>query len=226
MHPENTFPAPDVGEIHDHLPIEATRPQKRGIEHVRPVGSRQQNHTLVRLKAVHLDQERVQRLLALVVAATQASSPVPAYRIDLIDEDDAGSLRLPLLEEVPNPGSAHTDEHLDEVRTRHLEERPGRFSGDGPREEGLARPRRAHQEDALGQTTAEPREPLRVLEELDDLHEFIFGLIRTGDVRERHPGRFGGDQLRLGPSELKRSIAPTLEGPQNPDPERDEQNPG
>ena len=149
-----------------------------------------------------------------------------AYRIDLIDEDDAGGLRLALLEEVPNSRSTHAYEHLDEIRTRHLEERSGRFSSDGPREQGLARPRRTHQEDALGQTTTEPRESLRVLEKLDDLLKFMFSFVSAGDVREGHLGRFGGDHLRLGSSELKRSIAPTLEGPQDPDPERDEQNPG
>ena len=149
-----------------------------------------------------------------------------AYRIDLIDEDDAGGLRLALLEEVPNSRSTHAYEHLDEIRTRHLEERSGRFSSDGPREQGLARPRRTHQEDALGQTTTEPRESLRVLEKLDDLLKLMFSFVSAGDVRKGHLGRFGGDHLRLGSSELKRSIAPTLEGPQDPDPERDEQNPG
>jgi len=156
VNPENAFPSPDVGEIHNHLTIEAARPQKGGIEHIRPVGGGQQNHSLVRLEAVHLDQEGVQRLFPLVVPTTQARSAVTAYGIDLVDEDDAGSVRLSLLEEVPNPGSAHPDEHLDEVRTRHLEERPGRLSGDSPREERLARSRGAHQENTLGQTAPEP----------------------------------------------------------------------
>ena len=60
------------------------------------------------------------------------------------------------LEEVSNPGGPYADKHLDEVRTRHLEERPGGFSGDSPREKRLARSGGAHQENALGQTTSEP----------------------------------------------------------------------
>ncbi len=156
MHPENSFPPPDLGEIQNHLTIEEARSHNGGIEHIRSVGGRQQNHPLVRLEAVHLDQESVQRLLPLVVPATQTRPAVAAYGIDLVDEDDTGSVRLPLLEEIPHPGSAHPDEHLDEVRTRHLEERPGRFSSDSPREKCLARSGGAHQENTLGKTAPEP----------------------------------------------------------------------
>ena len=61
--------------------------------------------------------------------------------------------------------------------------------------------------------------------ELDDLLEFSLGLIRPGDVGERHLGRIRGDHLRLGPSELKGSITPALHGAENPNPERNEKDP-
>ena len=41
VHAENPFPAPHVGEIHNHLTIEAARSQKGGVEHIRPVGGRE-----------------------------------------------------------------------------------------------------------------------------------------------------------------------------------------
>jgi len=52
------------------------------------------DHAVVRLEAVHLDQELVQGLLALVVAPAQAGAAMAADRVDLIDEDDAGRVSL------------------------------------------------------------------------------------------------------------------------------------
>ena len=49
--------------------------------------------------------------------------------VQLVDEDDAGRLLLRLLEEVPHPGRAHADEHLDELRAataRRTARRPRR----------------------------------------------------------------------------------------------------
>ena len=62
----------DVGPRHDHLAVEAPGPEQRRVEHVGPVGGRDEDDALVGLEAVHLDQELVQRLLALVVAAAEA----------------------------------------------------------------------------------------------------------------------------------------------------------
>ena len=43
---------------------------------------------LLRVEAVHLDEQLVQRLLALVVAAAEAGEALPPDRVDLVDEDD------------------------------------------------------------------------------------------------------------------------------------------
>src|SRR5262249_41445412 len=81
-------------------PIETAGRLQRRVEHVGPVRGRNQDDALVRLEAVHLDEELVQRLLALVVAAAQAGAAVTADGVDLVDEDDAGRVLLALLEEV------------------------------------------------------------------------------------------------------------------------------
>ena len=54
----------------------------------------------VELEAVHLDEELIERLLALVVAAAETGAPVPADGVDLVDEDDARRALLALLEHV------------------------------------------------------------------------------------------------------------------------------
>src|SRR5919108_36479 len=66
--------------------------------------------------------------LTLVVPAAETGAAVPAHGVDLVDEDDAGRVRLPLLEEVANAARADADEHLDEVRAGNGEERGARFT--------------------------------------------------------------------------------------------------
>ena len=161
-------------------------------------------------KAVHLDQEGVEGLLALVVPASKAGSTMPSHRVDLVDEDDAGGVGFALLEQVTDPGRSHTDEHLDEVGPGHLEERPRGLSRHGAGQQRLSGARRTHEQDTLGQPATKARKPLRVLEELDDLFELFLRFVRPGDVREGARGRVRREELRLGASELERPVSPTL----------------
>src|SRR6266700_3694723 len=55
-------------------------PEQRGVEDVGAVGGGDQDDALVRLEAIHLDQELVERLLPLVVAAPQPRAAVTAHR--------------------------------------------------------------------------------------------------------------------------------------------------
>src|SRR2546421_702477 len=70
-------------------------------------------------------------------------------RVDLVHEDDARRVLLPLLEQVPHPRGADADEHLDEVGARDGEERHVRLAGDRLGQQRLARAGRPDQQDAL-----------------------------------------------------------------------------
>ena len=135
---EDLLAAAQVGAVDDDAAVEAAGPQQRRVEHVRAVGRGDEDDALVRVEAVHLDEQRVQRLLALVVAAAEARAAVPADGVDLVDEDDAGRVLLALLEEVADARGADADEHLDEVGARDREEGDVRLAGDGAREQRLA----------------------------------------------------------------------------------------
>src|ERR1041384_3017233 len=91
--------------------------QQRGVEEVGPVGGRDQDDPTLGVEAVHLDEQLVERLLALVVTAAHAGAAVPADGVDLVDEDDGRRVGLGLLEQVADAAGADTDEHLDEVGT-------------------------------------------------------------------------------------------------------------
>ena len=115
MNPEDSLASLHVGEVDHHLTVEAPRAQECRIEDVGTVGRGKEDDPLVGLEPVHLDQQRVQGLLPLVVATAQPGATVPSHGVDLVDEDDAGRVRLPLLEEVADPGRTHSHEHFHEI---------------------------------------------------------------------------------------------------------------
>ncbi len=149
---------------------------------------------------------------------------MPTDRVDLVDEDDAGRVLLGLLEHVAHPGRADAHEHLDEIRAGNGEERHARLTGDGPRQQRLAGARRPDQQRALGDLAPQPRELLRVAQELDDLLELLLGLVDAGDVVERDLAVLLGQQLRLGLAEAHRAAAPAALHPvHEEDPDADQQ---
>jgi hypothetical protein len=150
-------------------------------------------------------------LLPLVVPAAHARAALTAHGVDLVDEDDAGSVLLALLEQVADPAGADTDEHLDEVTAGDGEERHPGLAGDGSGEEGLAGSRRPHQQHALGDATAEAGELAGILEELDDLDQLLLGLVRSGDVLEGDLPTVIRQQLRAGLAEAHGLAAADLE---------------
>ena len=139
-----------------------------------------------RVEPVHLDQDLVERLLPLVVAAAESGAALAADRVDLVDEDDARRVALRLVEEIAHAAGADADEHLDELGAGDAEERHPGLAGDRPREQRLAGARRSDQQHAARDARAERGELLRILEELDDLDQLFLGLFDAGDVGEGH----------------------------------------
>ena len=196
VHLENLLAAPHVGQVHRELPVEAARTQQRGVEYIRPVGGGDDDDAFLRVEAVHLDEQRVEGLLALVVAAAQPVAARAAYGVDLVDEHQAGCALARLLEHVTHAARADADEHLHKVGAADAEEGGFGFAGDGFGQQRFAGARRADHQDALGDFAAELLEFFRVTEELNYLGNLLAGFIDTGDVLERdfvfllvkHPG--------------------------------------
>ena len=138
VHPQDLLAAPQVGTIDHDLAVEASGADQRRVQDVGTVGGGHDDHALVGVETVHLHQELVQGLLALVVApepgAHSPASPL-ADRVDLVQEHERGRLLLGLLEQFADARGAQADEHLDELRTRHEEERDVGFAGDGARKQ-------------------------------------------------------------------------------------------
>ena len=200
--------AGEVGGVDADLPVEAARAQQRRVEDVGTVGRGDQDDAAADVEAVHLDEQLVEGLLALVVAAAHAGAAVPADGVDLVDEDDRRGVLLGLLEQVADPGGADADEHLDEVGAGDRVERHARLAGDRAGEQRLAGAGRAVEQHALGDLGADGLELRRLLEELLDLAELLDGLLAAGDVGERRLRHVLADQLGLGLGELHDAVPP------------------
>ena len=182
---QDLLAAPQVGPVHHHLAVEAPGAQQRLVEHLRAVGGGHDDDAGGGLEAVHLDEELVERLLALVVGG-HGGDPAArlADRVELVDEDDAGGALARLLEEVAHARGPEAHEHLHELGAREREERHPRLARHRLGEQRLAGARGAHEEHPLGDARAEGGVLLRVLQEVHHLDELGLGLVDARHVVE------------------------------------------
>ena len=179
---QNGLAPQQVGQLHGYTAVETTGSGQGRIKGFGTVGGGQNDDAGVALEAVHLGEQLVQRLLALVVAAVLAAAALLADGVDLVDEHDAGGFLLGLLEQVAHLGRAHAHEHLHKLAAGDGEEGHLGLARDGLGQERLARARRAYEQRALGQGGADALVLVGVVEEVHDLPQGVLGLVLSGHV--------------------------------------------
>src|SRR5215471_3721424 len=158
--------------------------QQRRIEYIGAVSCRDKNNAFIGFEAIHLDEQLVERLLALVIAAAETGATMPADSIDFVNEDNTRRILLGLLEHVADTACAHTNEHFNEVGAGNGEERHVGFAGNRARDQCLAGARWADQQYAARNASAQALEFSGIAQELDDLLQILFSLVDTGDILE------------------------------------------
>ena len=91
MELEDRLAAGKVGKLHRDAPVEAAGTQQRRVERVGAVRGGEHHDALVVIEAVHLGEQLVQRLLALVVRGKPLVAAL-THSIDLVDEYDTGGV--------------------------------------------------------------------------------------------------------------------------------------
>src|SRR5262249_27902252 len=109
-----------------------------------------------------------------------------ADRVDFIDENDARSVLLRVLEHVAYASRAYTDEHLDKIRTGDREERHLGLAGDRLGEQGFAGSRGADHQDPAWDTPAHLLELARITKKFDQFLYFFLRLVATRHVGESY----------------------------------------
>src|ERR1700722_878182 len=114
---ENLITSFNIGKIDDNPAIKSAWAQQRFIENIRTVCRSDQNDPFIGIKTIHLDEKLIERLFSFIMPAANSRSSMTSDSIDLIDKNDARSMFLCLIEQIANPASANTYEHLDKIRT-------------------------------------------------------------------------------------------------------------
>ena len=126
-----------VGRLHRDPAVEAPRAEQRRSSTSGRLVARDHDHARRRVEPVHLGEDLVQRLLALVVAAAEARDPGrarPADRVELVDEDDRRRRLLRLREQV-----AHARRRRRRRSPRRTRTPPSRRTARSPRPRPPAR---------------------------------------------------------------------------------------
>ncbi len=186
VHHQNLFTAADVGQTDHHLTVEPAGAQQGLVQHVCTVGGGNDDDAGIGFKAVEFNQQLVQRLFTLVVAAAGATAAMTADSIDFIDENNAWCTLLRLLEHVAHTCCADTDEHFNEVGTGDGEERHLRLAGNGFRQQCLAGTGRADHQHAAWNARAQFLEFSRIAQKFDQLGDLLLGFVAACNVGKRH----------------------------------------
>ena len=115
MHFEDFLAANNIGVRHNHLTVKTTGAQQRRIQYVGTVGCGNQDNAFIGLKTVHFNQQLVQCLLSLIIAAAETGTTMATDRINLINENNARRIGFGLLEHVADTARADTDKHLNKI---------------------------------------------------------------------------------------------------------------
>ena len=91
-----------------------------------------------------------------------------------------------MTEQVAYAAGTDADKHFDEVGTGHGEEGHVGFAGYGFGQKSLSGARRAYQESAFGDFSAQFGIFLRVFQKIDDFLHFLFGSFLSGYILERN----------------------------------------
>ena len=182
MDAENLLTALHIGQADIDLTVKTAGTQQRLIQNIRAVGGGHYDDTIVGIKAVHLNQQLVQGLLTLIVAAAEACAALTAHCINLINKDDGGHRLFCLFKKVAHTGGTDADIHFHEVGAGDRVERHTGLAGAGARKQGLTGTRGAHQQYAVGDAGTQRVELAGSLQELNDLLQLGLFLVSTGDI--------------------------------------------
>ena len=201
-----------IRRIDLNLAVKATWTKQGRIQNVGSVGCGNQNHIGFGIKTIHLNEQLVESLLALVVATTHTGTAVAPDGINFIDEDDGWCVLFGLGEQISHARCSDPHKHFDKVRAGNRIKRHIGFPGNGSGKQGLTCSRRAIQKHTLRDSGSDFQELFRVAQKLFDLVELFDGLIGSGNVLKGHRGSFFGDQLRPRLTKLHHPRAATLHG--------------
>ena len=198
MHFENLLASLNIRVGDNDLPVKTSWAQQSWVKNIGPVSGRHKDHPFVGLKAIHLNQQLVERLFALVIATAKACATMASDRVDFVNEDNARRVLLGLFKHIAHAAGTNAHEHFNKVRTGNRKEGNIGFARNGASQQCFTCSRRANQKRALRNFSAEALKFVGVLEEVNDFDQVFLGLIYAGHIIEGHSALLFREQFSLG----------------------------
>src|SRR4051812_39659809 len=107
---QNCLATADIGQIDHDLTIKSSGAEQGRVKDIRPVRGSDDDDAFLSIKAVHLNQQRIKRLLAFVVATAEAMTAAAANRVDFVNENQTGRILARLFKHVADAACANADE--------------------------------------------------------------------------------------------------------------------
>ena len=170
--------------IDGYLTVKPSGTQKGGVQYIPSVGGGHDNYTLIYRKAVHLNQQLIQCLLAFIMSAAEAGTAVTADSVDLINKHNGRRDFFCLFKKVADPACTDTDKHFNKITAADGEERNSGFTCNSFGKQCFPCTWRADKQDALWNSGAGFNIIFGVFQEIHHFLKFFLFFICSGNIRE------------------------------------------
>src|ERR1043165_7177557 len=123
---------------HRDMPVQATGARQGRIEHIYAIGRAEHHDSLCACEAIHFHKQLIQGLIGFHIAAAAAGVALASRCVDLVNEDNTGSLRPRLLEQRAYTTCTYADKHLDKFGASRAKEWDSGFTGNRLGKQSLA----------------------------------------------------------------------------------------
>ncbi len=180
------FSALYIRVVYGYLSVKSSGTQQRRVEYIGAVCRGNNDNAVVFGKAVHLNEQLIKRLFALVVSTAEACASMSADGVDFIYEHYGGSHLFCGIEKVSYARRADADVHFHKIGARNREEGHVCFTGNRLCKQGFTCAGRAYKQHASRYFCAEFDKFSRAFKEIDNLFEFLFFLFGARNVGKHH----------------------------------------
>src|SRR5207237_5716247 len=123
--------------------------QQSGIEHIGPIRRGDDNDSFLSIESVHLHEERIERLLTLVITTAKSVPATAAHGVNFINKDQTGCILTRLFKHIADATRADAHEHFNKIGAADAEKRGIRLPGDGFGQKRLSGSRLPNHQNAL-----------------------------------------------------------------------------
>ena len=178
-----------IRQFYGNTSVKSSGTKKCRIKGLRPVGSCQNDNTLRTVKAIHLRQELVQRLLSFIISSHPAGITLFTDGINLVNKYDAGCFFICLLKQISYLCCTHAHKHLYKFRAGNREERNIGFPCHCFCKQCLTGSGRANQQCPFWHGCTDFLILLRIMEKIYDLLQDFLCLILSCHITKINPCR-------------------------------------